>query len=119
MKIESVSQLPSQLHDKVRADIQSDAPTEVGNTYNRNMQLSEKEIKNRIEQGNRMLVKSDTRLEVSFHKETNQMMIKLIDTQTNEVVKEIPPEKWADLVYNLCEQMGIFVDIKVGKGGVV
>lgn len=75
-------------------------------------QVGEKELKDLIEKANLLLSSSDTRVQYSVHDKTNQIIIKLIDSKTNEVVREIPPEKMVDLVYNLCQQMGIFVDIK-------
>lgn len=65
-----------------------------------------------VEQGNKALKSVDTYLKVSVHEKTNQIVVKIIDTATDEVIKEIPPEKFLDLVHSLCEQLGIFVDEK-------
>ncbi|MCI1774337.1 MULTISPECIES: flagellar protein FlaG [Paenibacillus] len=114
MRIESLSQMPSNFPELGR-NKQSVVSSEGQNTYNGILQqVNEKKLGALIERGNQVLEKTETRLEVSFHELTNQMMVKLVDTQTNEVVKEIPPEKWLDLVYNLCEQMGLFIDTKLG-----
>ncbi len=37
-------------------------------------------------------------------------MVKLIDKETDEVVKEIPPEKILDLVASIWDLVGILVD---------
>jgi len=53
-----------------------------------------------------------TECQFSIHKDTKQIMIKIIDAQTKEVIKEIPSEKILDMVANMCEVAGLFVDTK-------
>jgi len=40
-------------------------------------------------------------------------MIKVINSETDEVIREIPPEKILDLIAKLWELAGIIVDEKV------
>jgi flagellar protein FlaG len=37
-------------------------------------------------------------------------MVKVIDDETKEVIKEIPPEKLLDLVATIWQIVGLFVD---------
>ena len=39
-------------------------------------------------------------------------MVKVIDAETNEVIREIPPEKILDLVATIWEMMGLIIDEK-------
>ncbi len=55
----------------------------------------------------------DTFLEFSLHKETGTIMVKVMNRETQEVVREIPSEKILDLVAALWEMNGILVDEKV------
>lgn len=48
-----------------------------------------------------------------MHEATNRVMIKLIDKDTREVIKELPPEKTLDMIAQCLEQAGILVDEKV------
>ncbi|GIO92582.1 flagellar protein FlaG [Paenibacillus lactis] len=66
-----------------------------------------------VNKANKTLDDLGTELKVTFHKETNQMMVKIVSSKTHEVIKEIPPEKLVDLVYNLCELAGLFTDRKI------
>lgn len=52
-------------------------------------------------------------LEFSIHKDTNKIMIKIVDNKTEEVVKEIPPEEILDMMAKFYEIAGILVDEKV------
>ncbi len=53
---------------------------------------------------------SNTSLRFSTHEGTNQIMVKIIDNITEEVIKEIPPEKFLDMVTNMMVQAGIIID---------
>jgi len=55
----------------------------------------------------------NTTSEVSFHKKTNQIMVKILDKDSGEVIREIPPEKTLDMVAKLMEIAGILIDEKV------
>lgn len=48
-----------------------------------------------------------------MHEATNRVMIKLVDKDTKEVIKELPPEKTLDMIAKCLEQAGILVDEKV------
>lgn len=48
-----------------------------------------------------------------MHEATNRVMIKLIDKDTREVIKELPPEKTLDMIAQCLEQAGILVDEKI------
>lgn len=51
-----------------------------------------------------------TRCEFTFFDNVNRVSIKLIDKETNEVVKEIPPEKTIKMIEKLWEVAGLMVD---------
>lgn len=53
-----------------------------------------------------------TTLEYSIHKETNTMMIKIVDKVDKTVIAELPPEKILDLVADMCKRNGLFIDEK-------
>lgn len=80
---------------------------------NSNKQLSEKETIKLIEEANNTLVGYNTAAEYSIHEKTHQIMIKIINTETKEIIKEIPSEKILDLVAKFCEMAGLFVDEKI------
>ena len=45
-----------------------------------------------------------------IHEKTNRIVIKLVDRETQEVIKEIPPEKTLDLLAKRMELVGVLVD---------
>ena len=83
-----------------------------GNTEDKkDRKVSEKEINSAVNTANSLLNDS-THLQFKVHKITGDIMVKIIDDKTGEVIKEIPPEKIIDMIANICETLGIFVNEK-------
>lgn len=49
-------------------------------------------------------------LRFSVHQKTNTIVVRLVDNQTGEVIREIPPEKILRAVSQMQELMGILFD---------
>ena len=45
-----------------------------------------------------------------IHEGTNRITIKIVDKQTKEVIKELPPEKTLDMIAKAWELAGLMVD---------
>lgn len=114
MRIENASQFLPPLLEQDGRSFSGNALNVSESISQSQQEISEKELQEVVKKGNDILKGSNTQLKFSIHEQTHQILVKLIDTDTNEVIKEIPPEKMVNLVYNLCEQMGIFVDKKLG-----
>lgn len=71
-------------------------------------QPSEATISDAVSSANRRMER--TRCEYSYHKETNRVSIKVFDADTDEVIREIPPEKSLDMLQKMWEMAGILVD---------
>ena len=63
-----------------------------------------------IEKANVHIRTYDRRLEFSIHDTTKQIMVKVINTENDSVIREIPSEKVLDMVAHLWEISGILVD---------
>jgi flagellar protein FlaG len=63
-----------------------------------------------IEKANKRYEAYDKILQFSIHEDTNLIMIKIINTKTEEVIAEIPPEKILDMIAQLWEMAGLLVD---------
>lgn len=74
-------------------------------------QPSERTIKQVVSDINRK-INNNTIAEFGYHDETNRVMIKIVDKDTKETIKEIPPEKTLDLIAKAWELAGILVDEK-------
>lgn len=63
-----------------------------------------------IERANKAITGAICNFEYSIHEGTREIMVKVIDRDTKEVIREIPPEKILDMVAKLWEMAGILVD---------
>ena len=75
-----------------------------------NMPVSERVVIEAIEKANKAIQGGNRRFEFSIHDETNQIMVKVYNSDTDELIKEIPNEKILDMVAKICEMAGILVD---------
>lgn len=74
--------------------------------------LQEKTILNAVEEINAKIAGQNIEVEVSFHEKTKEPIIKLVNAVSKEVVREIPSEKMVDMIANMCELAGLYVDVK-------
>lgn len=68
-------------------------------------------LKKVMEQAVLSLPHSDAKF--GIHEKTNRIIIKLVDRETQEVIKEIPPEKTLDLLAKRMELAGVLFDEKL------
>jgi flagellar protein FlaG len=74
--------------------------------------INEKDLIKSIEKANEALNLRYTTLEFSIHEKTKEIMVKVIDRDSGELIREIPPEKILDAVAHMWEIAGIIVDEK-------
>lgn len=55
----------------------------------------------------------DRRLKFSINRELNQVIVKVIDRQTDKVIKELPPEEIQRLHVRLREAIGLLIDEEI------
>ncbi|MBB6216440.1 flagellar protein FlaG [Anaerosolibacter carboniphilus] len=73
----------------------------------------EKQLIAEIERANKDLNIKSTNLKFSIHEKTKAILVKVVDSETKEVVREIPSEKILDMVASMLERTGLFVDKKI------
>ena len=74
--------------------------------------ISEEQLIKAIERAIKSMEGSMTALDFSIHERTKQVMVKVINKDTGEVIREIPPEKNLDFLAKVWEKCGILVDEK-------
>ena len=75
-------------------------------------QAMPEQLKKAIAEMNKNINNTNQEAVFGVHEQTNRVMIKIIDKETKEVVKEFPPEKTLDMIAKLWEMAGILVDEK-------
>ena len=73
-------------------------------------EVSEGHIKSEISKANSRLKSHNIKCEFGYHQETNRVTIKIMDKDTSEVIREIPPEKTLEMIQKMWELAGILID---------
>lgn len=71
-----------------------------------------RKLKNAVDHANQTMRHSKTKCEFSYHEETKRVSIKVIDEETDEVIREIPPEETLEMLSKMWELAGLMVDEK-------
>lgn len=74
--------------------------------------ISEEQLVKAIDRAIKAIEGKSTNLEFSVHKQTNIISVKVLDSASGEVIREIPPEKTLDFVAKMWEMAGILIDKK-------
>ena len=61
---------------------------------------------------NKFMQSLNTHIEFSIHEKSGRMVVKVVDTKTNDVLKEFPPEKLLDAIGAIREYVGVLLDKK-------
>ena len=69
-----------------------------------------KKIRAAVETINESLKESHTSIKMKYHDKINRISIKIVNDDTKEVIKEIPPEDTLEMVQRMLEQAGVIVD---------
>ncbi|OME67336.1 hypothetical protein BSK65_20285 [Paenibacillus odorifer] len=78
-----------------------------------NVSVAEEQLIRTIERAVKSLQGPQTTLQVSIHEKTHDIMVKVLNKDTGELIREVPPEKTLDLVAKMMEIAGILIDEKI------
>ncbi|MEG0772992.1 flagellar protein FlaG [Clostridium sp.] len=92
--------------------INNDEVKNLNHNENAEGNFSEENIKKSVEKLNKFLEDEKVHAVYERHEKFNQIMIKIVDNDTKEVIAEYPPKKILDMVAKMCEMVGILIDKK-------
>lgn len=78
------------------------------NQNNDNKQTQNEQIRKAVEQLNKKMHNSEAIY--GIHEGTNRITIKIVDKETKETIKELPPEQTLDMIAKVWELAGMLVD---------
>ena len=78
-----------------------------------NLNVNEDNVTRAVEQLNEDFQADNRKFEYSYHNETGKFVIKMIDKETDEVIRQVPAQKILDYASGLMEYLGLNVDSKV------
>lgn len=75
-------------------------------------EVSKEKVESAIRDINAKIRPTHTECQFSYHEATKRISIKVLDQESGEVIREIPPEKTLDMIAKTLELAGILVDEK-------
>lgn len=106
-------QTPVVSETKVQAATQKETDSDSKSNEKSPMQgdkVARSTVQDTVKKTNNMM--TSTRCEFSYHEETHRVSIKVLNKETDEVIREIPPEKSLEMLQKMWEMAGILVDEK-------
>ncbi len=94
---------------KVTTNASSDAKDDDAKS---NKEANERKLKSIIGDTNNKMKDVRRMCEFSYHADVNRVSIKVINADTKEVIKEIPPEKTIEMIEKIWDIAGLLVDEK-------
>ncbi|HOV79647.1 MAG TPA: flagellar protein FlaG [Bacillota bacterium] len=73
---------------------------------------SRKELEQAVDKMQQAVSIFNKHFKFNIHEKTHRVIVQVIDSRTNEVVNEIPPEKILDMVADLQNLVGVIIDKK-------
>jgi flagellar protein FlaG len=72
--------------------------------------VNEEDLKKAVDKLNKFLEDEQTHAVYEVHEKLNDVMIKIVDNNTKQVLLEVPPRKILDMVAKMMEMVGLLVD---------
>lgn len=98
--IEKIFQTKGESQDKSSKDV-----------LNQSQKTPDETLKKAVEILNKQL--AYTEAQYGYHEATNRVVIKIVDRETDEVLREVPPEKTLEMITKVWELAGMLVDEKL------
>lgn len=76
-------------------------------------QLSQKDARKMVDSMNDFLKTTDAQLKFVFHDQLNEYYVTIVNTATDEIIREIPSKKLMDIHAAMKEFVGLLVDRKI------
>jgi flagellar protein FlaG len=74
------------------------------------LSISEEQVVKAMERAIKAMEGPYTTFDISIHEKTKQLMVKVLNKETGEVIREVPKEKTLDMVAKMMEMAGILID---------
>lgn len=112
VEMPDVALQPAQAIDRTTAIVEPAQSRDKESSAEQNKeQASAEQIRKAVEQLNKKMA-ANSEAVFGIHEETNRVTIKIVDKNTKETIKELPPEKTLDMIAKVWEIAGILVDEK-------
>ena len=103
----------TKVQEKTDGSVQEELLLKPQGSQGEKQELSKETLQKMVEGMNQFVKPTQTALHFEFHEKLNEYFVQIVDSETKEVVKEVPPRKFLDMYASMMEQMGLFVDQRI------
>ncbi|MFH5187555.1 flagellar protein FlaG [Paenibacillus sp. TAB 01] len=75
-------------------------------------EAARQELMKSVDELNKMMQPNNTHLSFVLHEKLQEYYVRVVDNQTDEVIKEIPSKKILDMVAEMKSKIGLLIDEK-------
>ncbi|WP_180229951.1 flagellar protein FlaG [Bacillus sp. AFS073361] len=105
-----VPKIPSIQNHAASDQRENQTPKEQTPVVNRSEQQTDKQLEDTVKQLNVLADQSQFFLKFTLHDKSGEYFVKVIDSKTNEVIREIPSKKMLDYFSDMKKFLGIIFD---------
>ncbi|WP_409295717.1 flagellar protein FlaG [Peribacillus sp. SCS-26] len=102
---------PTEYNGKESSQVNEEQPDVLESKKDIKNELTEEKLNNMVNSLNQFL--NHTALKFEFHEKLHEYYVTIVDSQTNELIKEIPPKKMLDVFAQMEQYLGIIMDKKI------
>lgn len=109
----SVSPSTSQALEQVVKQVSDATKTEARVQQLNSGEESKVKVQEVVEKMNKMLAVDNNTAKFMYHEGLGRYYVTVVDRETEEIIKEIPPKKLLDAFYEMQKMFGMIVDEKI------
>ena len=80
---------------------------------NEEKRITKETLEKTVEGLNKFLEPTHTNIKFQMHEKLQEYYVTIVDSKTNQVIKEIPPKKLLDIHAAMLESIGLIVDHRI------
>ena len=77
------------------------------------LNVEKKKMEHVVDGMNDFLLPMNVSIKFELHEELDRYFVKVVDSETDDVIREIPSEEFLNMYASMAEFMGLFVDRKI------
>ncbi|MDQ0254536.1 flagellar protein FlaG [Evansella vedderi] len=85
----------------------------IQNNQGQKKEASKGLVKEKVNAMNELVDLQFTSIKFQFHEQLDRYFVQVVNRHTEEIVKEIPPEEFLDMISSMLEFAGIIIDKKI------
>lgn len=76
-------------------------------------EVTREDLESSIKGVNSFLEVNFTSLKFQVHEDLNRLFVEVVDRNTQEVVREIPPKEFLDMISSMLDHVGLIIDKRI------